>query len=67
MIRDGGGICPGIVGRQVARGAEVIAERIDDVACRSRGGNLLVGQQLIDSRAPEVAMRDVRNVRGIGL
>ena len=62
MIGDGGGsggVGAGIVGGQVAGGAEVVTERPDDIPGAAGRGDLLVCQQLIDGRSPQIPMGNI--------
>jgi hypothetical protein len=56
VIGDGGGVGRGVVAGQVAGGVEVVAEGPDNTAGAAGGGDLLVGQDLVNGGAPQVAM-----------
>ena len=58
VVGDGCGVGFRVVNGQVADGIEMIRQRPEDLA-GSVGLNLLVGQDLVDDRAPEVAVRDL--------
>ena len=55
MVGDGGDVGGGVVGGHVADRALPVRQRPADVA-RAAGGHLLVGQDLVDRRSPEVAV-----------
>ena len=65
VVGDGGGAGGVVVFGQVADGAEVVGEGPEDVAFNRDVVDLLVGEDLVDGVAPEVAVAELGRALGV--
>jgi len=65
VVGDRGGGRAGVVLGQVSHRAEVVGEGPEDGAGRGEVGDLLVGQDLVHRRAPEVAVGELGRPLGV--
>ena len=65
VVGDGGLAGGGVALHQVADRAEVVGEWPEDVAGRGEGGDLFIGEDLVDGGAPEVAVGELRVALGV--